>query len=123
MNGGPAGDLFVRIHVASHPVFGRSGKRDLTLTVPITFPEAALGAVVQVPTLDGTTKIRIPPGTQSGTTMRVTGKGVATSSGTGGLLVTIEVAVPTDLSDTQRDMLETFKNDRSTDNPREYLGV
>jgi len=123
MNGGPAGDLFVRIHVAPHPVFGRSGKRNLTLTVPITFTEAALGSVIEVPTLEGTTKIRIPAGTQNGTTMRVRGKGVVTPKGTGDLLVTIEVAVPTDLTDTQRETLETFKNERSDDNPREHLGV
>jgi len=122
-NGGPTGDLFARVHVAPHPVFGRSGKRDLTLTVPITFPEAALGAVVEVPTLDGTTKIRIPAGTQSGTTMRVRGKGVTTAKATGDLLVTIEVAVPKDLSDGQREALEAFKNERPNDNPREHLGV
>jgi len=122
-NGGRAGDLFVRIHVASHPVFGRSGKKDLTLTVPVTFPEAALGAVVKVPTLDGTTKIRIPAGTQSGTTMRVRGKGVTTAKGTGDLLVTIDVKVPTDLSDDERETLEAYKDERSGDNPREHLGV
>ncbi len=122
-NGGPAGDLFVRIHVARHPIFGRSGKRNLTLTVPITFTEAALGAVITVPTLDGTTKIRIPAGTQSGTTMRVKGKGVETAKGTGDLLVTIEVAVPTDLTDEQRAILEKFRELRADDNPRQHLGV
>ena len=121
-NGGPAGDLFVRVHVASHPVFGRSGKRDLTITVPVTFAEAALGAVIQIPTLDGDTKIRVPAGTQGGTTMKVSGKGVETSNGSGDLLVTIEVTVPTDLSDTQRELLETFRDD-APENPREHLGV
>jgi len=122
-NGGPAGDLYARIHVSPHPVFGRSGKRDLTLTVPVTFTEAALGAVVEVPTLDGTTKIRIPAGTQSGTTMRVRGKGVTTPKGTGDLLVTIQVTVPKDLSPEQRETLEAFKDARTDDNPREHLGV
>jgi molecular chaperone DnaJ len=121
-NGGPAGDLFVRVHVASHPVFGRSGKRDLTIAVPVTFAEAALGAVIQIPTLDGDTKIRVPAGTQGGTTMKVSGKGVETSNGSGDLLVTIEVTVPTDLSDTQRELLETFRDD-APENPREHLGV
>jgi len=122
-NGGPAGDLFVRVHVASHPVFGRSGKRDLTIHVPVTFPEAALGVVIQIPTLDGKTKIRVPAGTQGGTKMKVSGKGVETSKGSGDLLVTIEVAVPTDLSETQRELLETLRDDDSTANPREHLGV
>ncbi len=121
-NGGPAGDLFVRVHVASHPVFGRSGKRDLTIAVPVTFAEAALGAVILIPTLDGDTKIRVPAGTQGGTTMKVSGKGVEVSNGSGDLLVTIEVTVPTDLSDTQRELLETFRDD-APENPREHLGV
>lgn len=122
-NGGPAGDLFVRVHVASHPIFGRLGKRDLTIDVPVTFAEAALGAVIQIPTLDGDTKIRVPAGTQGGTTMKVTGKGVETSKGTGDLLVTITVTVPTDLSDTERELLETLRDDDSSENPREHLGV
>jgi molecular chaperone DnaJ len=121
-NGGPSGDLFVRVHVASHPVFGRAGKRDLTLDVPVTFAEAALGAVIQIPTLDGDTKIRVPAGTQGGTTMKVSGKGVETPNGTGDLLVTITLAVPVDLSDTQRELLETFRDD-APENPREHLGV
>ena len=123
VNGGPAGDLFVRVHVASHPIFGRSGKRDLTIHVPVTFPEAALGVVIQIPTLDGKTKIRIPEGTQGGTTMKVSGKGVETANGNGDLLVTIEVAVPTDLSETQRELLETLREDDTPENPREHLGV
>ncbi len=123
VNGGPAGNLFVRVHVAEHPIFGRSGKRDLTIHVPITFPEAALGAVIQIPTLDGTTKIRVPAGTQGGTKMKVSGKGVETSNGSGDLLVTIGVAVPTDLTDTQRQLLETLRDDESLVNPREHLGV
>ncbi len=122
-NGGPAGDLFVRVHVAAHPIFGRSGKRDLTIHVPVTFAEAALGAVIQIPTLDGTTKIRVPPGTQGGTKMKVSGKGVETSNGSGDLVVTIEVTVPTDLSDTQRELLKTLRDDDSSQNPREHLGV
>jgi len=121
-NGGPAGDLFVRVHVASHPVFGRTGKRDLTISVPVTFSEAALGAVIQIPTLDGDTKIRVPAGTQGGTTMKVSGKGVETANGSGDLLVTITLAVPVELSDKQRELLEMFRDD-SPENPREHLGV
>jgi molecular chaperone DnaJ len=122
-NGGPAGDLFVRVHVAPHPIFGRSGKRDLTITVPITFVEAALGAVVEVPTLDGTTKIKIPPGTQSGKTLKVTGKGVQTKDTTGDLLVTLEVKVPRDVTGEQRELLERFRDVTPGDNPRQHLGV
>ncbi len=73
--GGPAGDLFVVVHVSAHPLFGRSGD-DLTLTLPVTFPEAALGATVRVPTLDGAVTLKMPPGTSNGRTFRVRGKGV-----------------------------------------------
>jgi len=121
--GGPAGDLFVRVHVAEHPIFERSGKRDLKIDVPVTFTEAALGAVVQVPTLDGTTKIRVPAGTQGGTVMKVSGKGVETANKTGDLLVTLRVNVPTDLSETEKELLEAFRDERLPDNPRIHLGV
>jgi molecular chaperone DnaJ len=121
--GGPAGDLFVRVHVAEHPIFARSGKCDLKMDVPVTFAEAALGAVVQVPTLDGTTKIRVPAGTQGGTVMRVKGKGVETAKKTGDLLVTISVTVPTGLSETEKGLLEAFRDERLPDNPRQHLGV
>ena len=121
--GGPAGDLFVRVHVAEHPIFERAGKRDLKMDVPVTFAEAALGAVVEVPTLDGTTKIRVPGGTQGGTVMKVSGKGVETANTTGDLLVTIRVTVPTELSETEHDLLEAFRDERLPDNPREHLGV
>lgn len=122
-NSGPPGDLFVRVHVARHPIFERSGKRDLKIDVPVTLAEAALGAVIQVPTLDGSTKIRVPRGTQSGTIMKVSGKGVETSAGTGDLLVTIEAMVPTELTESERELLEAFRDARSSDNPREHLGV
>jgi molecular chaperone DnaJ len=122
-NGGPAGDLFVRVHVAQHPIFERVGRRDLKIDVPITFAEATLGAVVEVPTLDGTTKIRVPQGTQGGTVMKVSGKGVQTSNGSGDLLVTFHVTVPTDLSDSERELLKAFQDERPADNPREHLGV
>ncbi|MEN8234093.1 MAG: DnaJ C-terminal domain-containing protein [Actinomycetota bacterium] len=122
-NGGPAGDLFVRVHVAAHPIFGRSGRRDLTITVPITFVEATLGAVIEVPTLEGTTKIRIPEATQSGKTMKVSGKGVETKDTTGDLLVTIEVQVPADITEAQKELLERFQDENPDDNPREHLGV
>ena len=72
--GGPAGDLFVVVHVAEHELFGRKGD-DLTLTVPITFAEASLGTTLTVPTLDGTVSLKVPAGTASGRTLRVRGRG------------------------------------------------
>ncbi|MEN8041787.1 MAG: DnaJ C-terminal domain-containing protein [Actinomycetota bacterium] len=122
-NGGPAGDLLVEVRVGEHPIFGRSGKKDLTINVPITYTEAALGAVITVPTLDGSTKIRIPAGTQPGRTMKVSGKGVETSSATGDLLVTIDVVVPTDIDDDEKAALETLQKSESDRNPRKHLGV
>ncbi len=105
-NGGPAGDLFVECRVAAHPVFGRDG-HNLTVRVPVTFPEAALGATVQVPTLTGgDVSLRLKAGTQPGTRHRVKGHGIATSHKTGDLIVTVDVAVPTELSATERDLIE-----------------
>ena len=121
-NGGPPGDLFVRIHSGSHPVFGRSG-RDLKIDVPITFAEAALGADVTVPTLDGSVTLRIPPGTAAGKRFKVSGKGVASSNAVGDLIVTVAVAVPTELDDEQRALLEKLQARDADNNPRQHLGV
>jgi molecular chaperone DnaJ len=108
----PPGDLYVVVHVAPHTTFGRSG-RNLTITVPITFPEAALGTTITVPTLDGKVTLKVPAGTQSGRVLRVRGRGVAGTSGRNGskpgdLMVKIEVLVPTELSDEQRAAVETL---------------
>jgi len=120
-NGGPAGDLYVVVRVAPHELFGRRGN-DLTLTVPVSFHEAALGASVTVPTLEAPVTLRIPAGTRSGRTFRVKGRGVPAATGTGDLLVTVEVAVPEQLSDAQREAVEAFAA-ASTDSPRRHLGV
>jgi molecular chaperone DnaJ len=121
-NGGPPGDLYVNVRVIPHPLFGRSG-RDLTITVPLTFPEAALGADITVPTLTGDpVTLRIPPGTRSGRRFRVRGRGVAATKATGDLLVTVEVAVPATLSDAEREAVEALQA-ASTDSPRAHLGV
>lgn len=122
-NGGPNGDMYVRVHVADHPIFKRPDKKNLSVTVPVTFAEAALGSVVEVPTLNGSTKIRVPAGTQNGKNLRVSGKGVETASGTGDLLVTIEVAVPTELTEEQRTLLEALREESAAENPRAHLGV
>jgi len=113
----------VKVQVGEHPTFGRSGKKDLTINVPVTYPEAALGAVISIPTLNGTTKIKVPAGTQPGTTMQLTGKGVETARATGDLLVTINVVVPTTMSDAVKGALEALKESESTWNPRKHLGV
>jgi len=121
-HGGPPGDLYVVVHVGQHSLFGRKG-RNLTLSVPITFAEAALGADVKVPTLAGEpVTIRIPAGTRSGRTFKVKGKGAATDQGTGDLLVTVEVAVPQNLSAEERKAVEAL-DDATTESPRAHLGV
>ncbi|GMQ93219.1 MAG: DnaJ C-terminal domain-containing protein [Acidimicrobiia bacterium] len=122
-NGGPSGDLYVEIRVGEHPIFGRSGKQDLTINVPVTYAEAALGAVINIPTLNGTTKIRVPAGTQPDTTMKLSGKGVETSKATGDLLVTIDVAVPKIITTEEKAALETLREAESEWNPRDHLGV
>ncbi|WP_420452394.1 molecular chaperone DnaJ [Ilumatobacter sp.] len=107
-NGGPAGDLLVQLRVLPHRRFGRDGD-DLTVTVPITFAQAALGADVDVPTLEGgEVTLRIKPGTQSGSRHRVRGRGVERSGGSGNLIVTVEVQVPTELTDDQRSAIEAL---------------
>jgi molecular chaperone DnaJ len=105
-NGGPAGDLLVDIHVAPHPRFGRSGN-DLTVRVPVAFAQAALGADIAVPTLDGPdVRLRLRPGTQPGSRHRVKGRGIATPKETGDLIVTVDVVVPTSLTDAERAAIE-----------------
>ncbi|WP_229398963.1 molecular chaperone DnaJ [Micromonospora okii] len=106
--GGPAGDLFVQVKVRPDELFGRTGD-DLTLTVPITFPEAVLGTDLRVPTLDGTVTLRVPPGTPGGRVLRARGKGVVRRDGRAGdLLVTLDVVVPAKVSDEARAALEAF---------------
>ena len=105
-NGGPSGDLFIVCQVSTHPIFGRDGD-NLTVRVPVGFAEAALGADIQVPTLTGErVTLRIKPGTQSGTRHRVKGRGVETGKRHGDLIVTVDVVVPTELDDAQREAIE-----------------
>jgi molecular chaperone DnaJ len=103
--GGPAGDLFVVVHVTGSELFGRNGN-DLTLTVPVSFAEAALGTTLTVPTLDGSVSLKVPAGTSSGRTFRVRGRGVHTKGAAGDLLVTVEVAVPARLTPGAREAIE-----------------
>ena len=119
-NGGPAGDLLVELKVMPHPLFARSGD-NLTVTVPVTYPEAALGGDIDVPTLDATSvTLRLRPGTQTGSRHRVKGKGIETKHHTGDLIVTVNVQVPTDLTDEQRAAIEQLAAATTVD-PRNSL--
>jgi molecular chaperone DnaJ len=120
--GGPPGDLYVVVHTDPHPVFGRNGK-NLLLTVPVSFPEAALGATITVPTLSKPVSLKVPPGTRSGRTFRVKGQGVPASSGAGDLLVTVEVAVPQKLTAAEREAIEALAQATEDGSMRAYLGV
>jgi molecular chaperone DnaJ len=117
--GGPPGDLYVRVHVAPHQIFGRSG-HNLTFTVPVTFAEAALGADIKVPTHRGMpVSLKVPAGTPNGRTFRVRGKGVRRPDGTyGDLLVTVNVQVPQDLSGKAKEALEAFREATAGSDPR-----
>ena len=108
--GGPSGDLYVVVHVKPHPVFGRDAD-NLTVTVPVTYPEAVLGADIKVPVLDGLpVTVKLPPGSANGRTLRLRGRGAPRKDGLkGDLLVTVEVAVPTKLSDAAVAALEKFR--------------
>lgn len=120
--GGKAGDLYVVVHVAPHELFGRKGA-DLTLDLPVSFAEAALGANVQVPTMDGAVTLKVPAGTPSGKTFRVRGKGAPkTRGGHGDLLATVRVDVPTKLSKREKELLEELQR-VGRESPRKRLGV
>lgn len=123
VNGGPAGDLYVVVHVCPHAVFGRRAKLDLTVRVALTFAEAALGAHVKVPTLTEPVTLRVKAGTQPGTTQKVRGRGIVPAKGSAGdLLVTFDVQVPTKVDAAQRAAIEAFAEAFPGD-PREGLGV
>lgn len=119
-NGGPAGDLLVRVRVAASKTFGRRGN-DLTLTVPITFSEAALGTRIDVPTLNGGVKVKIPSGTPSGKVFRLSGKGIKPERGRAGdLLVTVQVSVPQKISKEEKRLIEELAT-HETDDVRDHL--
>lgn len=119
-HGGPAGDLLLNVRVAPSQTFGRAGN-DLTLTVPITYPEAVLGTKIEVPTLNGGVKLKVPAGTPSGKTFRVRGRGVTPERGRAGdLLVTVQVAVPSKISKEEKRILEELA-ERSDGDVRSHL--
>ena len=119
--GAPAGDLYVRVHVRPHRFFGRRGS-DLLVDLPVSFSEAALGANVQVPTLNGPVTMKVPAGTPSGKTFRLKGKGAPRKGGHGDLLVTAEIEVPSKLSKKERELLQQLDESRA-ESPRRRLGV
>ena len=119
-SGAPAGDLLLTCNVAAHHLFGREGK-NLTVQLPITFTEAALGANIEVPTLDGSTvTLRLKAGTQAGSRHRVKGKGIIANDDFGDLIVSVEVVVPKDLTDKQKKLLQQF-DDICDESPRSHL--
>jgi molecular chaperone DnaJ len=120
--GGPNGDLLVDVTIAPHPVFDRKGD-NVTVTVPVTFTEAALGAEIPVPTpRGGQVKVKIPAGTANGRTFRVKGKGIRRKDGTNGdLLATVEVNVPQNLTGEARDALQQYAERTADHDPRKDL--
>jgi molecular chaperone DnaJ len=126
INGGPAGDLYLIIKIDSHPVFTRAGD-DIQIVIPVTVPEAALGAKIEVPTIDGRAQLKIPPGTQSGQKLRMRGKGVpsATHEGVrGDQIVTVEMVVPPLRDERSKEILREFAK-LNPEDPREatFAGV
>jgi molecular chaperone DnaJ len=119
--GGRPGDLYVQVRVQPDTIFGRKGD-NLTLTLPVSYAEAALGANVQVPTLNGPVTLKVPAGTPSGKTFRIKGKGVPKKGGHGDLLATVEVDVPSKLTKEQKRLLQQL-HDEQTTSPRSELGV
>ena len=120
--GAPSGDLYIQVKVLTHPIFGRDND-NITLTVPITFAEAAIGADIKVPVLDGApVTIRIPAGTKTGAKFRARGKGVVRSDGhAGDLIVSVDIAVPKHLTPAAVEALETFTTETSDFDPRADL--
>jgi molecular chaperone DnaJ len=121
-HGGPNGDLYILVHVSPHRLFGRKGD-NLTLTVPVRFDEAALGASISVPTIDGRpVTLKIPAGTPNGRTFRVKGRGAPGRAGIrGDLLVTVEVETPASLDEASRAAVEALRDAAGSYNPRERL--
>jgi molecular chaperone DnaJ len=121
---GPAGDLYVVLHVKQHPMFEREGK-DLHCVVPISFAQAALGAEIEIPTLEGPENLRIPEGTQSGTVfkMRHRGAPVLNGRGKGDLFVEVKVQTPSKLTKRQRELLHEFAGTDGVENKPERATI
>jgi molecular chaperone DnaJ len=120
-NGGPPGDLWVRVEVESSPIYERRGA-DLVLEVPVTYPEAALGSTVQIPTPEGPVALKVPAGTESGKLLRVKGRGAPKlkGGGRGDLLARVKVTVPGKLTKAEKEALEGYQK-VSRESPRERV--
>jgi len=120
LDGGPAGDVYVVLHVTEHPFFERDGK-DLHCAIPVSYTQAALGATVKIPTLEGEATLEIPAGTQTGTSFRMRRKGfpVLNGSGRGDLFVEVKVSTPTKLTRQQRELLEQLAETLGQENKPE----
>ena len=119
--GAPAGDLYVRVKVTPHPVFRAEGGGNLGIDLPVTISEAALGAKIDVPTLNGPVTVKIPAGTQDGKRLRVKGRGAPSpKGGRGDLHVTVRVEVPQKLNRREKELLEKFAAEHK-DSPRGHL--
>jgi DnaJ-class molecular chaperone len=116
---GKAGDALITVNVAPHPLFAPDGS-DLRLDLPITLYEATLGGKVRVPTLDGAVELAIPPGTNSGRTFRLKGKGLRTKNGSGDLLATVRVVLPERTDDEFKELMKKWRDNKSYD-PRKDL--
>ena len=122
VNGGPAGDLYLIIKIEPHPAFTRVVD-DIQVTVPVTVPEAALGAKIEVPTIDGRAQLKIPPGTQSGQKLRLRGKGVPSASHEGvrgDQIVTVEIVVPQLRDERSKEILREFAK-LNPEDPRQEI--
>lgn len=120
-NGGEAGDLIITCNIKPHPIFSRDGN-NVRVTVPVTYAEAVLGATILVPTLGGEpVKLKVAPGTPNGRVLRVKGRGVVTAKHEGDLLATVEVAVPSHVSDKAKKALEEFNGLLPDEDPRAEL--
>jgi molecular chaperone DnaJ len=120
-NGGPSGDLLLEVGIRSHPVFQKKGI-DIHVQIPVTFGEAALGAKIEVPTLEGSSMMKLPPGTQGGQRFKLNGKGYIAKAGhRGDEFIEIRIAVPKDIPDNAKEAITTIEA-LYTENPRKNLG-
>jgi molecular chaperone DnaJ len=124
VHGGPYGDLYVVLHVKDHPLFERQGT-DLHCVVPVSFTQAALGAEILVPTLEGEHTLKVPEGTQSGTTLKIRGRGVPVLNGhgKGDLFVEVRVQTPTKLNKRQRELLQELQGTTPIENKPERRSI
>jgi molecular chaperone DnaJ len=121
--GGPPGDLYVTTRVAASPIFERLDDGNLEVTVPITIPEALRGGTIEVPVLHGTKKIKVAPGTKSGTVTRLRGEGPPKPNGRGNgdIRYRLEIAIPAELSEEQSEAIEKFADASNGFDPRAEL--